>query len=71
MEGSIQTRSWEDDDGNKRYATEVVVDNVEFAQSKGEGNGRTGDIKQGNKTLTENIDGFIPTDYEEDLPFDI
>lgn len=37
LEGSIQTRSWDDQNGNKRYATEVVVDHVEFAQSKGEG----------------------------------
>ena len=36
-EGSIQTRSWTDESGKKQYATEVVVDNVEFAQSKSEG----------------------------------
>ena len=33
VEGSIQTRSW-DDDGKKRYATEVVVSQVYFADSK-------------------------------------
>lgn len=25
LEGKIQTRSWEDNDGNKKYATEVVI----------------------------------------------
>lgn len=33
LEGSIQTRSW-DDDGKKRYATEVIVNQVYFAESK-------------------------------------
>lgn len=32
--GSIQTRSWTDDKGNKRYATEVVADEALFVDSK-------------------------------------
>lgn len=32
--GSIQTRNWEDKDGHRRTATEVVVDEVEFVESK-------------------------------------
>lgn len=35
--GQIQTRSWNDQQGNKRYATEVVVDETYFVDSKGEG----------------------------------
>lgn len=38
--GSIQTRSWQDQQGQKRYATEVVVDDAMFVDSKGEGNGQ-------------------------------
>lgn len=34
--GSIQTRSWTDNNGNKRYATEVVADEASFAESKKE-----------------------------------
>lgn len=30
VEGELQTRSWEDKDGSKRYATEVVAHNVQF-----------------------------------------
>ena len=37
--GSIQTRSWEDQNKQKRYATEVVVEEACFVDSKGEGNG--------------------------------
>ncbi len=34
--GQIQTRSWNDNNGNKRYATEVIVDEALFVDSKGE-----------------------------------
>lgn len=30
IEGRIQTRSWEDKDGNKKYRTEIVADQVQF-----------------------------------------
>ena len=32
--GQIQVRSWKDPNGNNRYATEVVVDEVNFVDSK-------------------------------------
>ena len=34
LEGSIQVRSWDDNEGKKRYATDVVVSQVYFAESK-------------------------------------
>lgn len=34
--GSIQTRNWTDQQGQKRYATEVIVDEVNFVDSKSE-----------------------------------
>lgn len=36
-EGRIQTRSYDGQDGNKRYVTEVVCDRVNFLTPKGEG----------------------------------
>lgn len=32
--GQLQTRSWTDSQGNKRYSTEVVADEVSFVASK-------------------------------------
>lgn len=32
--GEIQTRTWEDSEGNKRYATELIVDEAYFVDSK-------------------------------------
>ena len=34
--GSIQTRTWQDQQGQKRYATEVVADEAMFVDSKNE-----------------------------------
>ena len=34
IKGAIQTRSWLDQNGNKRYATEVVADEAQFVESK-------------------------------------
>lgn len=36
VEGSLQTRSWEDKEGNKRYTTEVNLKELLFLSSKGE-----------------------------------
>lgn len=34
VEGKLQSRNYEDKDGNKRYALEVIADNVYFVDSK-------------------------------------
>ena len=36
VEGRIQTRSWEDKDGVKRYTTEIVASNMQMLDSKGQ-----------------------------------
>lgn len=40
VSGRLQTRTYEDKDGNKRTATDVVAENVYFGSSKKEGNGQ-------------------------------
>lgn len=39
VEGRLQTRQWEDRDGNKRYTTEVVAQAVQFLGGRGGGGG--------------------------------
>lgn len=34
-EGSLQMRKWKDKDGNNRISSEVVADNLQFAEPKG------------------------------------
>lgn len=37
IDGKIQTRSYDGQDGQKRYVTEVVADNVQFLDNKKDG----------------------------------
>jgi single-strand DNA-binding protein len=47
IEGRIQTRDWEDKDGNKRYTTEIVANTVQFLGGpRSEGSGATGGDSQ-------------------------
>ena len=39
--GRIQTRTWDDDQGQKHYVTEVIAEEVYFADSKKEGQANT------------------------------
>ena len=39
VEGKLQTRSWDDQSGQKRYATEVVVNDMQMLDSRADGSG--------------------------------
>lgn len=54
IEGSIQTRNYEDKDGNKRTAVEIQTDNVFFVGGKGKGAAAPTDIETVNG---EEVDG--------------
>jgi single-strand DNA-binding protein len=56
IDGRIQTGSYDDKDGNKRYTTEVVADTIQFLESKAQSQSR------GATNLKENI---TPYDYQE------
>lgn len=73
IQGSIQTRSYEDGQGNKRYAFEVVASNVSFCGSKAE-NGQATTQKDTNdsvESFSNNLvtGDFSTIDYDEELPF--
>ena len=40
VEGSIQTRSYDAQDGSKRYVTEIIADSIESVGSRGDGQGQ-------------------------------
>lgn len=42
VEGKLQTRSWDDQSGQKRYTTEIVVFDMQMLDSRGEGGGSGG-----------------------------
>ena len=72
--GTLQTRSYDAQDGSKRYVTEVSVDNVEFVGRKSGGDGEpTEKSKFDDEPKTSSNSGnkiakFEPID-DDDLPF--
>lgn len=72
IQGRIQTGSYTNQDGNKVYTTDVVVENCEFVESKGSQNNTSGNDSGGfNNYGPTDDDGFmnIPDDIDEELPF--
>ena len=66
--GQLQSRSWQDPNGNKRYATEVVVDEAYFVDSKSESNGAG--VIAGGVPYGTNETNFEEMTADEELPFD-
>ena len=65
VEGRIQNRTWEDQTGTKRYATDFVVEDMYFADSKKDSNGQGG----GQEMPATETEGFITVDETDELPF--
>ena len=75
IEGRLNTRSWEDPSGNKRYRTEIIAENVQFGP-KGAGFKSTDASPEKNKEdEVKNKEEEIPTIEEgedinvEEIPF--
>ena len=73
--GSIQTRNWQDQQGNKRYSTEVVVDEAMFVDSRNEGGAPAGGYTPDAYTAPSfatpaaGAPNFEEMKAEDDLPF--
>ncbi len=60
--GSIQVRAWNDQQGNKRYATEVVADEASFVDSKDGGQAEPA-------FQTQSAPSFEEMSSDDELPF--
>ena len=74
--GSIQTRSWQDNQGQKRYSTEVVIDEAMFVDSRNESNAAQGsyvpDAYNATPSYSSNASAapnFEELNTDDDLPF--
>ena len=69
--GSLQNRSWTDQNGQKRYITEVVVDEVSFVDSKGDNSQyqSSSDNFGAPSYSTETAPDFEVISADQDLPF--
>ncbi len=66
IEGRIQTRSWEDKDGNKRYITEIVAQKLSFL---GQRDQAAAQVPASNDVPPEAPPPADLTDEDDDLPF--
>ena len=72
IQGRIQTGSYTNQDGNKVYTTDVVVESCEFVESKKTQNSGGAEESGGFANCgAAGSDGFvnIPDDIDEELPF--
>jgi len=76
VEGRLQTRQWDDKDGNKRYTTEIRSDRVVLL-SGGGGGGRGGGVPSRGGSMDEGMGGGHPGGHDapdqpltdDDIPF--
>ncbi len=47
LEGKLQTRKWQDQQGNDRYTTEIIADQMQMLDSRGQGGGGMSGGNQG------------------------
>lgn len=70
IEGKLRTRSWNDQDGNTRYTTEVVADNMTMLGGRPPVGENMGDPSMAGETATPVSNSITPvSDETDDLPF--
>src|ERR1700760_653454 len=69
IEGRLRTRSWEDREGNKKFATEIVADNLIMLDKRTDGTGHPHLPQDGIDGAGHQEPPPISTPPPEDLPF--
>ena len=74
LEGQLQTRSWEDNSGQKRYTTEVVLQNFNgnlvMLDGKGDGVPAGGnDVFSASDSGWDSTSSSAPAGLDDDIPF--
>ena len=68
VDGRIQTRSYDGEDGKKRYVTEVVADNVQFLDSKGSRDSSGADVTP--ESFADSMPSFDTSSQSSDVKSD-
>jgi len=70
LEGRLQTRSWEDQQGQKKYTTEVVAQTVQFLGGQGMGAGaQSGQGASSDSGFSQDFGNEPAFDDSNDIPF--
>ncbi len=79
IEGSLRTRKWQDKQGNERYSTEIVANDMQMLGGRGGATGGVAGGGGGGPPPRESADHGAPaggggssgegTDFDDDIPF--
>lgn len=74
IEGKLRTRKWQDKDGNDRYTTEIIADEMQMLGGRGGSGGDFGGGSQGSSRGGSQGGGSAPPqpgpdDFDDDIPF--
>ncbi|MBR3768674.1 MAG: single-stranded DNA-binding protein [Clostridia bacterium] len=69
VQGSLQTRNYEDKSGNKRVAFEIIADQVSFCGSKAESGTYGNEANNVSSYNNSSVDDFSTVVDDDDLPF--
>tara|TARA_Y100001935_G_C17311802_1_gene517284 strand:- start:22039 stop:22488 length:450 start_codon:yes stop_codon:yes gene_type:complete len=70
IEGKLQTRKWQDQQGQDRYTTEIVADSMQMLDSRG--NNEFSDAKKNSASSSQESSSESPSSdsgFEDDIPF--
>jgi len=76
IEGKLRTRKWQDKDGQDRYTTEIIADEMQMLGGRGGGSGNFGGGDTGGGDTSGGKRGggspppqSAPDDFDDDIPF--
>jgi single-strand DNA-binding protein len=69
IEGRIQTRDWEDKEGNKRQTTEIVALSMQMLGRRGEGGGPTMGSDDQSRPAGDDPLSQAPSGADDEIPF--
>ncbi len=70
IEGKLQTKKWQDKDGNDRYTTEIVADRMQMLDSKGGNQGQAPQQQAPQQApQPQNNGGGGDGGFDDDIPF--
>ncbi len=68
IEGRLQTSSWEDQNGQKRYKTEILANSLQLLGSKSDGKS-TPDRPEKANEQADDVEPDVEESEQDDLPF--
>lgn len=78
VSGKMRTRKYQAQDGSDRYATEIVLDNMQMLDGKSDGQGAPSRPTQGGRMDPQNrasmdsqkpMSGYSAQEFDDDVPF--